>query len=419
MNLKATSFKSGLILAFLTLVLTIFDAWLTLPIVWPKTLSALFGVLLAIWWVAHGVKFKIRKGAEQWLVLLLVSVTLIEVIRFVSAGSISVAYFFQWFQILVFLYILLQLSQDPRSFRYFWLALLIVSLLMLSLSSFGILRAEIGGLARSGFSGVNLNRQAYWYCLATLFFQWALIERFGKAKVFEVIGITAVVAILIFAIFRTASRGAFGSFLAGSATLMVLQFRGRNLGAYVQILPVFLLLLAFALVSNEILLSRIQGTFEQTEDMSRNEIWDAAVELFKENPIIGFGPAFQTEIGIRTGLREISTHQTLLQLLVSYGIIGFLIFFALVLSILKRLWRIRRSPLGNLYLSVFAATFVFALVSDLMFNRFFSVVLVLSATAPCHSRFFGNGLPGIWTFLFKGAGREKPTQIFRREFRVR
>lgn len=403
MTFNAPVRSIGLFLCSSVLVLTIFDSYIQLPVPFVKTLSAAFGVCFAVWWIISGVGINPRRGPQAFLLLFILVVVSLEVFRYLAGETVSLSHFMQWFQILIFFYIMLDISYNWRSFRFLWLAFMLTTAAMILLATSGLLRVEDGVQARTGFSGVNLNRQAYWYSIVAIFSLWALIERYGRAKTQEFATLGVVFLVLSYAVFNTGSRGAFGAHIIGISALFALAFKNRNIKAYVIILPFVVIATAFIVLNSEALTSRLLGTLEGTEDNTRSDIWDASWELFKDNWIIGYGPGFQSELGARVGMRTISTHQAFLQILLAYGTVGFMAFSLVVVSIVRPIWKLRNTPLGALYLALFAASFVFGFVADLIFNRLFIALLTLGAVAGMHTSLINARLLGFWPMLLRGA----------------
>jgi len=89
---------------------------------------------------------------------------------------------------------------------------------------------------------------------------------------------------------------------------------------------------------------------------TRTNLFWASLGLIAENPVIGYGSAYDILLGKRMRRAPIVSHNTVTQVLLTSGIIGF-IPFALALGLaVRKLYRYINSPLGG---AMFAAWVAF------------------------------------------------------------
>ena len=127
------------------------------------------------------------------------------------------------------------------------------------------------------------------------------------------------------------------------------------------------------------LISSSAGVEPSSSMMGRATENLAAVNIFLDHPILGVGPGqykfFSAEYGNVLGLKRLNesrrAHSIYLEVLADVGIIGFVLFMAIALLIMYRLWQSHRRWLGSRPdLSNLAATLFFSLCAYLMSATF-------------------------------------------------
>jgi O-antigen ligase len=161
-------------------------------------------------------------------------------------------------------------------------------------------------------------------------------------------------------LYGTVTRGAYLAFLVGA--LVVVIIRNKWL-----LIPLALLLLLIVFFSPPYIESRIQSVVDPNhpENVTRISMWVAGIRIFADHPWVGVG-----DIDLGDLMREHADpgylglwghlHNVPLQVLVTLGVLGFVVVLALFLKIAVTEWRIYRSVkedwlLGSCTLGVFAA----------------------------------------------------------------
>ena len=96
---------------------------------------------------------------------------------------------------------------------------------------------------------------------------------------------------------------------------------------------------------NDVGLVQLAGGVDATDYSAevRREFIPIAVSLFKDNPILGNGYAyFIMHNGLNTSVQGYSTHNNYLEILVNYGIVGFVLYYSIILSITRKLIKYRK-----------------------------------------------------------------------------
>lgn len=365
----------GLIwLASCVLLATIFDGWVISNTPALRTIAGVFGVVLAVCWVWYRSKgFKIRRGAMVWTLMFLFAIVYVDLLRFADSGSVAVANSFQWLQVVFFGVILLDISQDDRAGGYLFASLLASSLLI---AIFGILDGFKEGV-RSGSDLANLNEQAYYFALMIIAIYVYIIERWPTIRLSTIIAGLTMIFLLVM-LLATGSRGAVVAIVVGVVTATWFLRRVRNKSAYMFLIPLLLVggtLLVLSSGSAE----RWQRTLEGEDYGYRDVIWSAAVEMVQERPLLGHGANFVTDLGARTRISKISTHNQYLMLVIAYGLSGLFLWVGILVSVVRRCWRHRYHPIAVALLSMILCSAVFGLASDLTFKRYFWVIIALAA----------------------------------------
>jgi putative inorganic carbon (HCO3(-)) transporter len=186
-----------------------------------------------------------------------------------------------------------------------------------------------------------------------------------KIRVAAIIGI---IPILI-SLWATVTRGAYIAAVAG--LLFIIIVRDRRM-----LIPLVLIVLATVFFAPPYIESRIKSIvdLQHPENVSRLQMWDAGIKIFKDHPIVGVGDIDLGELMDHYAVPEMPRHwghlhNVPLQVLVNYGIIGFLVIMAMFVKIVVTEWRIYRRTHADWFKGSFAlgalAAFLGLLVSGL------------------------------------------------------
>jgi O-antigen ligase len=188
---------------------------------------------------------------------------------------------------------------------------------------------------------------------------------FGRNKTSSRIKYVAAPLILIMvgAIFNTGSRGALLAFGIGFAAFAI---RGKTMRAKVKSLVIVLAVLGvmgWAALEHPLLASRYKRSINETNMAGRERIFPAAWDMFKDKPLIGWGPIdYMYELGKRVRIIKnplthkdsgsntgsTDTHNMFLGALTSTGLFGTVPLFICVILCMLAAWRARRGSEGAL-----------------------------------------------------------------------
>src|SRR5262245_38583282 len=183
---------------------------------------------------------------------------------------------------------------------------------------------------------------------------------FGRNKVSPRVKYVAapLAVIMVGAIIDTSSRGALVAFGVGFAAFAV---RGKTLWAKTKSLVIVLAILGglvLAVLLTPSLVSRYKQTLDRNTMSGRENIFPTAWGMFKEKPLIGWGPIDNMyELGRRLQIMyggpvgpdgSKDTHNVLLEILTSTGLFGTVPLLICVILCLLAAWRARRGSRGAL-----------------------------------------------------------------------
>ncbi|HKO62496.1 MAG TPA: O-antigen ligase family protein [Pyrinomonadaceae bacterium] len=190
------------------------------------------------------------------------------------------------------------------------------------------------------------------------------------------------------ALVQTGSRGGLIALAAGVMTLVLR--RGTMMMKVLNGLGLMALLGVFfvAALQSDIMRARFEETIEEGDVARRDMIYPTAFEMFKEKPLLGWGPISSTyELGMRLGHPEEETknpHNLILFGLVSNGLVGSLpLFVGLAFSGLSA-WKMRSGPHGILPLAMFVAVIVANMSGLWLFNKLHWLVMAYALASLYH-----------------------------------
>ena len=217
---------------------------------------------------------------------------------------------------------------------------------IIKLSIFSAIVAVFYGLYQHYFIGIN-RVQSFSFSLGfglhvSMIMAFTLIYLFwgnlnNKNKLMLFIANVLLFMNLIF----TKARGAWLAFIGG-VLLLVLIKKDKKL--IISFIIVLLLLISF--LPGEYI-SRFESSFDLEGDRSiqhRLELWEGAIEIFKDNPVIGIGYDNFRELYVEEYYPDRpyqdgrNAHNLYLHYLANLGILGFLALIYLFYSILKKIF---------------------------------------------------------------------------------
>lgn len=280
---------------------------------------------------------------------------------------------------LVFYVLNRMVSQNPHLCKlliHSWVAVLFV-LAVLAVLRIDLVSYEHSG--RVGLRGENLNMAGHRWAGVAVGTAAYLMRKRGVVT-WANTALIPMIGILLVAALQSGSRGASVATAMGSALFMVLgtELKVRTVMKYAIIGVVFAFGLYRAFLAVDVIRNRWSMLVEEEDYRLRERLVVGSVELIRRNPVFGYGSTYSALLGAQLNRRPIVSHNTVTQVLLTSGIIGFIPFALAIALAVKRSVQHAKSPLG----SAVCAAFLCALVSCAFINwahvKYFWLILILS-----------------------------------------
>jgi O-antigen ligase len=190
------------------------------------------------------------------------------------------------------------------------------------------------------------------------------------------------------AIIQSGSRG---GLLSGAVGLAVLGVHSRTLLLRLRnaaLAAAAVGLLGWGAFSSQLMRTRLEQAAAEGHLAGRERIYPAALALFRERPLFGWGPIEnQYEISRRLRERERprrDAHNLTLELLTATGVVGAIPFLAGVALCVRGAWRARRGPLELVPLAMLTAVLTGTASGTWIAAKIVWLVLVLALAAGAH-----------------------------------
>ena len=156
------------------------------------------------------------------------------------------------------------------------------------------------------------------------------------------------------ALVMTGSRGRLIGLVFGIFLLVIMKdgdWRTKlKIGLAAALAIVFLILTA---LTNDAMRNRLERSFYEGDTAGRDEIMARAVDMFFEEPLLGWGPVrSRVELGSRVGWSQRDAHNLYLSVLIETGLLGAIPFFAGLLLVAREAWEGRVGREGALPLAI-------------------------------------------------------------------
>jgi hypothetical protein len=351
--------------------------------------------LAGVFVLMRGVSARVWSGPARYAWLFFGITAVLELGRFLldrsGAGASSLRSYAQYVQALGVYFIFYDLARDRKAAATI-LRVFLWSVILLSLVANLGLAGAVGATAlgrgmaaeRVGVLGLDLNYQGFLYAAALTGILCHGLARWPRFGVWEWV-LTGGAASVLLALLRTGSRSALVVLVAGVAAALALMFRGRRWAAYVLLVPLVLYGIGSAIMRSEVILARVEATLYKGDYGARDVLVSEAWEMFKEQPLTGWGPRYVDVLGLRLGRTSIAAHNTYLQMAVTFGLMGFLPWIASLGAVGRRLWRHRQDFWAAVQLAVWCAALVAMLAANYGYHSTFWILLALAGAKPFSS----------------------------------
>ena len=250
--------------------------------------------------------------------------------------------FWTWPQLLLMVWMTWEIARTEQRVRGLMLAY-VLGAYVAALDTFLIYRQQAGALRRFAAGGADPNDLAMILALA-LPMAWYLGLTYRQPLLRWICRLY--VPVCVVAVGLTGSRG---GMIATTVALLVVPFCMTRLSPGRMFSAVVMLLVAGALAvayTPDTLIQRLASTGTEVEGGrfgGRGKLWKAGLEVFTEEPLIGYGTG-QFRIAIEPILpNEVqAAHNSFISLLVEQGLIGLFLYLGVVGAVLVSLGRLNR-----------------------------------------------------------------------------
>ena len=197
---------------------------------------------------------------------------------------------------------------------------------------------------------------------AVLFLSLFFAIRFNLRKLW----LGLIIAMSFYCVAFLFSRGAYLGLVAGLFFIFALRKR-------ILLIPLLLLVVCWQAALPQKVKDRILMTTNEYGELDlsnqkRIEVWEQSLNLFKHDPIMGVGFAVFISLGFILG----DTHNIYLKMLAEQGMVGFLIFFFLIILFIKQGWSLYQKAEDPLFKALgvgFVGCIVTLMVNNVFGNR--------------------------------------------------
>ena len=278
------------------------------------------------------------------------------------------------------------LMRDERTARVALLSFVVscTALAIMQLTGIGSAPVELeGGLRRASVLGQNPNRTARLLGGAILM---VVGLSYGRPRpVFRPrLLVWPLAAMMLMAVIKTGSRGGLLALFAG---LWMFAFAGTTLSAKVKnaLLTLIAVVVVGALTMQSPLMRKRLEMAESGNLAKREDIFPAALQLFVEKPLMGWGVVEnQYELALRLpqhGVESRDTHNLVLEVTTTTGLLGAIPFLIGLATCAVYAWRARTGPSGILPLAMFAAACVGNMSGNLLAFKTYWVMLAFATAS--------------------------------------
>lgn len=260
---------------------------------------------------------------------------------------------------------------------------------------------------------LNRNSHAAFLNLIALAGMGTLLHALA-AKRASALWYAVVLFLLALAVFLTGSRGATLALLIGS--VIVLRPHRPKLSGHAELIVILLLVCAYALtnlgfMAGQSNVDRLLNLYTPgSAGLSRFVIWEAGWRMFADAPWLGWGagtfwlafPQYRHATDMSAGFYA---HNDYLQLAIENGLIGLVLFLALLVAVLRLYARARHLEAGNAsrnreISALFAALAATALHSFFTFNLYVFPIAILVGLilGRLHQLAYTKPQPAGWSF---------------------
>jgi O-antigen ligase len=294
-------------------------------------------------------------------------------------------------QVIIFLWIVSDILKDENMAKKALLAYSITSVILafgfvFSLPGFDVI-GEVGD-TRASAIGVSANLLASITALAVvaLLGLWLGVSHKGLTESVWMFGSMFVLAL---ATVYTGSRGNVVMLMAGLSVYLVPYWKKRWRMSNIIVAVIAMAGLAYVAAKTPAFYERWQAYSEEGNTSGRDKIYEAALDMISERPLLGWQPVeFWYELGFRVygSYSQLDAHHTYLHLFMEVGMIGAVPFLIGLWLCGKGAWKGRNRNLGLLPLALLVTALAGSMTSTWIYRKTFWFVLAVAVAATAEKK---------------------------------
>lgn len=367
------------------------DAYVVFNVPFMRNPSAMLGILLLLGFLlVRAGRLRVFSLPQVLAMAFVILIVILELTRLAFAdvagyaGSPSLPLLgillMTWIQPIVLFLIITDIARTERA-----LGLVLYGLpFVLSVLSLELFATSAAG--RWSPLGLNENQAGSIYGMALLISVWWLLHRAPRLWDVATIAFAATLPLLLAGLLASGSRGATAAAALGLVVLLAGSLRPVRLLTVIALAVPGVLYFGQTLEGlAEPLVARWERAIvDDTQRGGRDVIAAATAEVVMRQPFVGHGLQANVVVGeaVRGEARNLSPHNTYLSLLVTFGLLGAIPWFLVLITIAFGVWRHREHDTAWLFMAVGALFVTVMLVGDVTASKYLFSVMGLAACLP-------------------------------------
>jgi O-antigen ligase len=243
--------------------------------------------------------------------------------------------------------------------------------------------SNTGGEGRLSITGYNPNGVAIIMGMAAQVLIGFGID-YTYRKIWKRVTFLVMSLLLLTAMIYTGSRGGILAFMTGVAVYALPYRRSKRKMLAILGVSIVVIGVIYVVLNDQSTASRLENSYKYGDTAGRNYIFAAAVEMFSEKPLLGWGPMTLFELGTRTRAWLRDTHNLFLYLLAANGLLGTIPFLIGLGLCVRAAWIARVCSLGLLPLVWLVTMMVASISSTWIWSKLLWLALALSLASEAY-----------------------------------
>jgi O-antigen ligase len=245
-------------------------------------------------------------------------------------------------------------------------------------------RVWTGGFRISAF-GQNENNAAIFLAAGLIALLGLAYVRRARSPIRPRLLVLPLCAVIAYSAFNTGSRGGLFALVAGLAMFALPRGHGaRHWVRNAAFASVLVLGMVYAALAVPVMRYRVHQSENEGKMAGRENLYPLLLEMFKEKPIIGWGPEnSHYELSLRDGymLMQRDSHNLILEVVTNSGLLGGFVFCTALFLCCAAAWRARASPEGLVPLAMVTCVLMGNMSGNWISSKLIWVVLAYAVAS--------------------------------------